>query len=159
MDSPQQFMGVPFMSEDGRLVFNMRPAEPSSRDAARFPWVVDVGPPGDPTALLLEAPAAWLPRTDEDATEAYRRLDRLQVELGVPSIGPTWTLMFARPTDDRAKWHAYDWVALRGDTALAEVVVFPEYGGTPYGPDDWDWQEGWWYPYATFRAAPTPPAP
>ena len=36
---------------------------------------------------------------------------------------------------------------------LAELRLFPEYGSSPYMPDDWDWQEGWWYPYSTFRAA------
>ena len=74
--------------------------------------------------------------------------------MGVPHVGETYTLMFTRPTDDRTRWRGYDHVALRAETPVEQVAVFPEHGATLYGGDDWDWQSGWWYPYATFRAAP-----
>jgi len=43
------------------------------------------------------------------------------------------------------------WIAALPDTPLAELRLLPEYGSSPYMPDDWDWQDGWWYPYANFR--------
>jgi len=147
---PPALLGLRFVSEDGRLYFVVRPANASFTRSARFPLSIEVGRPDGSARLLLEAPARWLPREDEEAREAGRRLDRLQVELGVPGMGETYNLMFSRPTDDRQRWHGYDWVALRPETPPEEIAVFPEHGGTPFGPDDWDWQEGWWYPYSTF---------
>ena len=149
---PEALIDVRFVSEDRRLTLLVRRADPREARSARYPWAVDVGRVGSPTCFLHGAPARFRPREDEDAREASRRLDRLEVELETPSVGPTYTLMLARATDDRSRWHGYDWVALREGTRASEVRLFPEYGGTPFGADDWDWQEGWWYPYSTYRA-------
>ena len=148
---PPVLLGVRFVSEDGKLYFVVRRADPSAPTWPRFPLAVEVGRPDGSGRLLDSAPARWLPREDEEAQEASRRLDRVEVELGIPCMGETYQLIFTRPTDDRQRWHGYDQVALRPDTRLEEIAVFPEHGGTPFGPDDWDWQEGWWYPYSTFR--------
>ena len=77
----------------------------------------------------------------------------LFVELTAPGWGDMYFLMFARPTDDRSRYHGYDWIALAEDTPISGMIVFPEYGGSPF-MDDWDWQEGWWYPYSNYRLAP-----
>lgn len=148
---PLALLGLRFVSEDGKLYFVVRQSASTGDDAGRFPLEVEVGRPSTREPLLSAAPARFRPREDEDAREARRRLDRVEVELGIPDVGETWQLMFTRPTDDRSRWNGFDWVALRPDTPPEEVAVFPEHGGTPYGGDGWDWQEGWWYPYSTFH--------
>lgn len=158
-DAPTALLNRRFVSDDGRLALTLRLADASSAERARYPLVATVERADGSERLLSAAPAAWIPRKDEHAKEASRRLDRVQVELGPPGIGETYILMLARPSDDGARWHGYSHVALRDDTPVEEVAIFPEHGGTPYGGDDWDWQEGWWYPYSTYRVAPDPPAP
>ena len=48
-----------------------------------------------------------------------------------------------------------EWIAAGADTPLDELRLFPEFQSSPFTPADWDWdwRSGWWYPYATFRAA------
>ena len=144
-----RFVGPRFVSDDGRLAIEIRRANDWS-----FPLrlVVTNAVSG---ALLIEAQARFKRREDEDAKAARVRLDTIEAELEIASIGPTYTLYMARPTDDRRRWNGYDNVALRDDTPLEEVLLMPEYGGTPFGPaeDEWDWQSGWWYPYSPFRLA------
>jgi hypothetical protein len=126
-----------FVSEDGRLSFAV------DRDLR---VTVRREPGGE--ILLERAPATWTPHVDPTSEDAHRRLDRLIVELGPEGIGATYELLFARESPGPGP----RWVTLAPSTAPADVRVFPEYGGSPF-TDDWDWQEGWWCPYSTFRAA------
>ena len=153
---PPQLLGVRFLSEDGKLAFTVRHADPPDRP--HFPLSVEVVAytEGGPRVRIHDGLARFIPRQDEDAEHAGTRLDRIQIELGTPHVGPTYSLLLCRPTDDRSRWRGFDWVPLRADTPVEVMAAFPQYGGTPYGPDDWDWQEGWWYPYSTFHAADAP---
>jgi hypothetical protein len=150
---PERLLGRRFVSDDRRLALVLRRAA----DDAGFPLrvVVTRGAAGE-----LALPARWLPRADEDSPDARTRLDVVQAELGAAGVGPTYSLFVARPTDDRTRWHGFDAVALRADTPAEDVLLFPQYGGTPFGSaeDDWDWQQGWWHPYSTFRAERGPAA-
>ena len=58
-----------------------------------------------------------------------------------------------RRNPDHARYGDKEWIAALTDTPLAELRLFPEFGGSPWTSTDWDWQEGWWYPYSTFRPA------
>ncbi len=146
---PERFIGPRFVSDDGRLALSITRA-----DDERYPLRLNVTNASS-GKRMIEALARFVRRANEDAEEARTRLDVIEAELEVPSMGPTYTLYVARPTDDRQRWNGYDNVALRDDTPLEEVVLMPEYGGTPFGSseDEWDWQSGWWYPYSTFRLA------
>src|SRR5262245_36039772 len=106
-------LGRRFVSEDGRLDLDIRRCDAPTNLRDGFPLAVEAGEADGSTRFVSAAPARFLPRADEDATSASARLDRVQVELGIPSAGPTYTLMLARPTSDRSRWHGYDWVALR----------------------------------------------
>jgi hypothetical protein len=144
---PERFLERRFASADGRLTLVFRRA-----DDAAFPLRVIVTRPLD-GRVLGELPARFVPRTDETARDAKSRLDLVQAELGVPRAGPTYTLFLSRPTDDRSRWNGYDFVALRSDTLVEQVTIFPQYDGTPFSgaEEDWDWQRGWWHPYSNFR--------
>ena len=146
---PDRFVGVRFVSDDGRLALSIERS-----DDARYPLRVVVTSAAN-GVLLVGALARFRRRSNEEANAARARLDVIEAELESPSTGPTYTLYMARPTDDRRRYNGYDMVALGDDTPLEDVLLMPEYGGTPYGPpeDEWEWQTGWWFPYSPFRVA------
>ena len=149
---PAQLLGRRFVSEDRRLYFIVREAREDEGERARFPLRLEVGRPGG--GLVVQGGLArWLPRKNTSSERAFERLDRVMAELETPNLGPTYTLLFTRPTDQA---EGFRQLALRADTPVAAVEVFPEYGSTPNGAseDEWDWQSGWWYPYSTFRLDP-----
>ncbi len=151
MEFRRDLLGVRFVSDDGKLAFTIHDAAGPEKD--RFPLEVTAESVPSGERLLDRAPASWTPREDPQAEGGRARLDRVMVELGVAGMGDTWNLLFARPTDDRSRYHGYDWIAVTEDSPVAEMAVFPEFGGNPFGGMEWDWQDGWWYPYSTFRAA------
>jgi hypothetical protein len=149
---PSQLLGRRFVSEDRTLYFLVREAREGEHQGERFPLRLEVGRPGG-EVLMENGLAEWIPRKNETSSNARERLDRVTAELGTPNVGPTYTLLFTRRNDEAAGFRQ---VALRADTPVEAVEVFPEYGGTPYGAseDEWDWKSGWWHPYSTFRVEP-----
>jgi hypothetical protein len=103
--------------------------------------------------ILLAAHTQWRPPTKLHSEYASERLGTMQVELGIVGAGNLYTLYVVRKNPDSKVFGDKDWIAALPETPLEELRLFPEYGSSPYMPDDWDWQEGWWYPYSTYRAA------
>lgn len=149
-DVPTALRGALFVAEDGKLACPITRGDPLGDDAP-FRATVWSGVGG--SVLLVAAHTTWRPATAPSSPNASERLGRLEVELDIVGVGNLYRLYVVRsnpaPTgpDDKA------WLAALPTTPLDELRLFPEYGSSPYMPDDWDWQEGWWYPYSTFRAA------
>lgn len=154
---PVALLGALFVAEDGKLACQVvRGCEGvhgqgERADAAPFVTTVWAGVGG--RSELDDAHTEWHPATAPRSEHARERLGRLQAELGIVGVGNLYTLYVVRPNPDRELFGDKEWIAALPDTPLAELRLFPEYGGSPYMPDDWDWQEGWWYPYSTFRPA------
>ena len=155
---PLALFGALFVAEDGKLACRVvrgegarAPGDPPDRDVAPFLTTVWAGVGG--RSELDDAHTEWRPATVPRSEHARERLGRLQAELGIVGVGNLYTLYVVRANPDRETFGDKEWIAALPETPLAELRLFPEYGGSPYMPDDWDWQEGWWYPYSTFRPA------
>jgi len=156
---PVALLGALFVAEDGKLACRVArgpegaraPGDPPGGDVAPLLTTVWAGAGG--RNELDDAHTEWHPATAPRSEHARERLGRLQAELGIVGVGNLYTLYVVRPNPDRELFGDKEWIAALPDTPLAELRLFPEYGGSPYMPDDWDWQEGWWYPYSTFRPA------
>jgi len=154
---PGRLREVLFVAEDGKLALRISQAQRTTV------WRGIGG-----VRLLHDAVGEWRARTDTSSRYAHERLDRHVVELGLAGVEDTYHLMFVRrnpagrlgangiDAGERApptpSGRVFDWIAIEHDTPLAEVRVLPQYGGSPF-VDDWDWQDGWWYPYSTYRPA------
>lgn len=149
-DVPTALVGALFVAEDGKLACQIAPGDGAGDDAP-FRTTVWQGIGG--AVLLAAAHSTWRPVTAPSSAHASERLGRIQVELGIAGVGNLYTCYVVRKNPAPTGPDDHAWIAALRDTPLGDLYLFPEYGSSPYMPDDWDWQEGWWYPYATFRAA------
>ncbi|NOU34074.1 MAG: hypothetical protein HOO96_39795 [Polyangiaceae bacterium] len=150
---PAALLGALFVAEDGNLAcrFALPDSDRDRNEGAPFVTTVWAGIGG----LMHLSPVAtqWQPATNPNSEYAGERLGRMQAELGIVGAGDLYTLYVVRRNPDHAAFGDKEWIAALPDTPLADLRLFPEYGSSPYTPDDWDWQDGWWYPYSTFRPA------
>ncbi|MBL8622748.1 MAG: ankyrin repeat domain-containing protein [Myxococcales bacterium] len=149
-DLPTALPGALFVAEDGKLACRIARGDGPGDDAP-FRATVWSGVGG--SVLMSEAHTTWRPATAPSSPHAFERLGRLQAELGIVGVGNLYTFYVVRKNPAPTGPDDKEWIAALPDTPLDELRLFPEYGSSPYMPDDWDWQEGWWYPYSTFRAA------
>ena len=152
-DLPAALLDALFVAEDGKLACRITRGDGVAAEAAPLLATVWAGVGG--AVLLGAAHTTWRPATAPRSTYAGERLGRLLVELGPVGVGNLYELYVVRPNPAPTTADDKQWVAALPDTPLAELRLFPEYGSSPYMPDDWDWQDGWWYPYSTYRAATT----
>jgi len=150
-DLPAALLGALFVAEDGNLACLFVLGDERAGEGARFVTTVWAGIGGP--ELLSPAVTRWRPATKPSSEYAGDRLGQMQAELGVVGAGDLYCLYVVRKNPDHATFGDKEWVAARPDTPLADLRLFPEYGSSPYTPYDWDWQDGWWYPYSTFRPA------
>ncbi len=150
-DLPASLLGALFVSEDGKLT--CRIVRDARRNGEGAPFLTTVWAGIGGPVLLLAVHSKWRPAKAPRSEHASDRLGQLQAELGVVGAGDLYTLYVVRRNPHHSTFGDKEWVAALPDTPLAELRLFPEYGGSPYTPDDWDWQSGWWYPYSTFRPA------
>lgn len=148
---PAALFGALFVAEDGKLACRVERGDGRDGEAAPFLTTVWAGLGG--AVLLRRDHTTWRPATKLRSEHASERIGQLQVELGLVGTGNLYELYVARPNPDPSIFGDKEWVAALPDTPLAELRLFPEYGRSPYTADDWDWQDGWWYPYSTFRPA------
>jgi hypothetical protein len=148
---PAALVDALFVSEDRKLACQIVRGDRDDAEGAPLLTTVWAGIGGP--VLLSPANTRWRPANAPASEHASERLGQLQCELGIVGIGNLYNLYVVRrnpaptPVDDK------EWITALPDTPLADLRLFPQYGGSPYMPDDWDWQDGWWYPYSTFRAA------
>lgn len=147
---PSSLLGALFVAEDRKLALRVDRSE---------------GPPGFATwvwsglggaALLEGAHTEWKPAKDLGSSHGLDRIGHFDVELGPVGVGDLYHLMIAWENPDPARYGDRQWIAPYPDVSLEALRVFPEFGGSPFSGTDWDWQDGWWYPYSTF--APATPA-
>ncbi len=151
---PAALLGALFVAEDGKLACRVVRGEGRDRGEAPFLTTVWAGIGGP--EVLSSVHTTWLPATAPRSEHASERLGRMQAELGIVGVGNLYTLYVVRRRPDPSSdpsWGDKEWVAALPETPLEALRLFPEYGSSPYMPDDWDWQDGWWYPYSTFRPA------
>jgi hypothetical protein len=146
---PAALLGALFVAENGRLACRIdRGDEPAGAPFLATVWA------GIGGALLLRRDHTnWRAATAPRSPIASERIGKLHIELGPVGVGNLYELYVARPNPDPAIFGDKEWVGALPRTPLAELRLFPEYGSSPYTADDWDWQDGWWYPYSTFRPA------
>ncbi len=130
-----------FVSEDGSLQFHVE------RIDGALSATVRRSRGGD--CLLRGAETRFVRHTDPSSGSTAERLDHLDVELELPQVGPFYRLFFARRIRPGER-HDKEWLTVTEDTPVDEIRVFPEYCSSPFVSDH-DWQDGWWYPYSSFR--------
>lgn len=145
---PTVLLGALFVAEDLKLVCRVVRGEGEDGPLLTTVWAGVGGP-----CLLGRAVTQWRGATKLASEHARERLGQLQAELGIVGAGDLYELYVVRRNPDHALYGDKEWIAALPETPLAELRLFPEYGSSPYTPFDWDWQEGWWYPYSTFRPA------
>jgi hypothetical protein len=150
-DPPLALLDALFVAEDGKLVCRVTRGDGRRSEGAPFLTTVWAGINGP--VLLAAAHTKWHPPTELRSDHPSKRLGQMQAELGIVGAGNLYELYVVRKNPDPATFGDKEWIAPLHDSPLQELRLFPEYGSSPYMPDDWDWQEGWWYPYATFRPA------
>ncbi len=150
-DLPTALVGALFVAEDGKLACRIERGDRPDGDGAPFLTTVWAGVDGP--VLLAPVHTTWRPPTALRSEHAHERLGQLQAELGVVGAGNLYSLYVVRRNPAPDGPDDKEWIAALPDTPLAELRLFPEYGSSPYMPDDWDWQDGWWYPYSTYRPA------
>jgi hypothetical protein len=146
---PAALLGALFVAEDGKLACRFHRGQ--GGDGAPFLTTVWAGIGGP--IHLSPVETQWRPPTNPSSEYAGERLGRMQAELGIVGAGDLYTLYVVRRNPDHATFGDKEWVAALPDTPLADLRLFPEYTSSPYAAYDWDWQDGWWYPYSTFRPA------
>jgi hypothetical protein len=144
-------LGALFVAEDLKLACRIERGDGQEEEGAPLLTTVWSGVGGP--ALLGRAHTGWRPATKPSSELAGERLGQLNAELGIVGAGNLYSLYVVRRNLDHATFGPKEWIAAQPDTPLADLRLFPEYGQSPYMPDDWDWQDGWWYPYSTFRPA------
>lgn len=144
-DPPSALLNALFVAEDGRLVCRI---EGGPQGLLTTIWRGISGP-----AQISHAATQWRWPTNTLSENASERLGHLEVELGVVGAGELYTLYVVRRNPDGQLEDNKLWVSAEPDTPLDEIRLLPEYCSGPYAPYDWDWQDGWWYPYVTFRPA------
>ena len=149
-DVPAALLGALFVAEDKKLT--CRIVRGDGREAEAAPFLTTVWSASG-AELLTRTHTTWRPAKDPRSEYPGERLGQLQAELGIVGMGNLYELYVVRKNPDQAIFGNKEWIAALPDTPLAELRLFPEYGQSPYMPDDWDWQDGWWYPYSTFRPA------
>lgn len=148
---PATLLRALFVAEDGKLACQIvRGDQRHGRDA---PFLTTVWAGIGGAELLDRVHTVWQPATALHSEHASERLGQLQVELGIVGAGNLYDLYVVRGNPDTSTFGDKEWIAALPDTPLAELRLFPQYSQSPYMPDDWDWQDGWWYPYSTFRPA------
>ncbi len=147
---PHSILNALFVAEDRKLAFEVQRAEPGDKQP---PFVTTVWKGLGEDVYLHRAYTRFYPATELSSPHAQSRLGHFLVELGATNVGNTYTLLVARQNDDNSKFGGMQWVAALEDTPASALHIFPEHGSSPYMADEWDWQEGWWYPYSTFRVA------
>jgi hypothetical protein len=144
-------LGALFVTEDKKLACRIVRGDPNNAEGSPFLTTVWAGVSG--AALLASVHTVWKPPTELRSEHSSERLGQLQAELGIVGAGNLYELYVVRNNPDPTIFGGKAWVAALVDTPLAELRLFPEYAHSPYMPDEWDWQEGWWYPYSTFHPA------
>ena len=132
-----------FVSEDGMLSLTVE-----EHDGVLLTTVTRVST-GE--CLLAYAVSTFTRHRDPASPDSTARLDHLDVELEVPNVGPFYRLYFARKIRS-GETHEKEWLTVSEDTPAEEIRIFPEYCSSPF-VTDYDWQDGWWYPYSSFRWA------
>lgn len=133
-----------FVSEDGELSFLV--IRETGRDGrSTLQTKVREGPEG-PT-LLDWSLTRWHPRGD-DPLHPFRRLDRLDVEMGPDGFGELYQLLFARPNPGD---EGFRWIPLEANTPLEDIRVFSDWGSALYATDH-EWDDGWWNTPTRFHA-------
>lgn len=145
---PDALVDALFVAEDGKLACRIERGDEAEGAAFRATVWAGIGGP----MHLAPSVTTWRPATKPSSEYAGERLGRLQVELDVVGVGDLYTLYVVRRNPAPAKGDK-EWIAALPSTPLADLRLFPEYTSSPYAAYDWDWQDGWWYPYSTFRAA------
>ncbi|MBK9036663.1 MAG: ankyrin repeat domain-containing protein [Myxococcales bacterium] len=150
-DVPAALLGALFVAEDGKLACQIVRGDGADGERAPFLTTVWAGVGGP--EVLSPVHTTWRPPTALRSDNARERLGQLQAELGIVGAGNLYSLYVVRRNPAPAGPDDKEWIAALPDSPVAELRLFPEYGSSPYMPDDWDWQDGWWYPYSTFRPA------
>ncbi len=148
---PSAALGALFVAEDEQLALSVTAIEA----APGFQTTVWSGISGG--LLLVDAHTEWKPSTDLRSEHARYRIGLFDVELGAVGVGDLYHLMIAWENLDEARYGDKQWIAPFPDTPLDALRIFPEFGGSPFSGTDWDWQEGWWYPYSTYAPATAAP--
>ncbi len=148
-DFPTALLGALFVAEDGKLACQIERGE---KDMP-FRTTVWAGIGG--SLLLDRAHTTWRPAKNTRSQDANERLGQLQAELGTVGLGNLYELYVVRGNPDLATFGDKEWIAALPETPLTDLRLFPQHGQSPYTSDMWDWQDGWWYPYSTFRPATT----
>ncbi len=148
---PSALVDALFVAEDGKLACRIVRGDGHACEGAPFIATVWAGIGG--AMLLAPVYTRWRPPTAIRSERASERLGTMQAELGIVSAGNLYILYVVRQNPDPKTFGDKDWIAPLPETRLEELRLFPEYGSSPYMPDDWDWQDGWWYPYSTYRPA------
>ncbi len=146
---PGELLERRFVSEDGVLSLTVE-----GYDGGLWTTVTRVST-GE--CLLACAVSTFTRHRDPASPDSTARLDHLEVELGAPNVGPLYRLYFARKIRP-GESHEKEWLTLSEDTPTEAIRIFPEYRSSPF-VTDYDWQDGWWYPYSRFRCADGSPRP
>jgi len=148
---PVALLGALFVTDDGKLACRIVCGDHG--DDAPFRTTVWAGIGG--RVLLQHAYTRWRPATTPNSAHASERLGQLQAELDDACVGDMYILYVVQQNLAPSAASDKEWIAAGVDTPLAELRLFPELSSSPFTPADWDldWRSGWWYPYATFRAA------
>jgi len=144
-------LGALFVAEDSKLACQI--VRGDQRDGEDAPFLTTVWAGIGGPVLLSPVHTKWRPAKAPRSEHASDRLGQLQAELGIVGAGDLYIFHVVRRNPDPSSFGDKDWIAALPDTPLVELRLFPEYGSSPYTPADWDWQDGWWYPFSTFRPA------
>ncbi len=145
---PAALVAALFVAEDAKLACRIERGDQADGAAFRATVWAGIGGP----MHLARSVTTWHPATKPSSEYVGERLGRMQVELEVVGAGDLYTLYVVRQNSAPA-FGDKEWVAALASTPLADLRLFPEYSSSPYAAYDWDWQDGWWYPYSTFRPA------
>ncbi|HPH64431.1 MAG TPA: hypothetical protein PLF40_01760 [Kofleriaceae bacterium] len=150
---PVALLGALFVSDDGKLACQTVRGDHDHGDNAPFRTTVWAGIGGP--VLAQQVYTRWHPAKAPHAERASERLGLLQVELDAACVGDVYNLYVVQRNQALTAASDKEWIAAGADTPLDELRLFPEFQSSPFTPADWDWdwRSGWWYPYATFRAA------
>lgn len=145
---PAALLGSLFVAENGKLACRIERGDGGEGDFATTVWTGIGG-----AELLSRAVTEWSPATKPGSEYPSERLGQMRAELDVVGVGDRYMLYVVRRNPDPARFGDKEWIAALPETPLEELRLFPEFGGSPYTSTDWEWQDGWWYPYSTFRPA------
>jgi hypothetical protein len=150
-DVPTRLLGALFVAEDGKLACRIERG--GSGDGDRAPYLTTVWAGIGGRVLLEPAHTTWRRAAAPGSEHARDRLGRLEAELGIVGVGNLYSFYVVRRNPAPASPDDKEWIAALPNTPRAELRLFPQHSTSPYMPDDWDWRDGWWYPYSTVRPA------